>query len=65
MTRLLEGETRHPPTLPASPTRCARQAELDYHDCIARFGHASAEAHVAQMVWRRLRSQLGAGAGSL
>ncbi len=33
----------------------ALQAERDYYDCLARFGHASAEAHVAEMLWRRLR----------
>ncbi|MDJ0945770.1 MAG: hypothetical protein QNJ30_20060 [Kiloniellales bacterium] len=35
----------------------ALQAERDYYDCLARFGHASAEAHVAEMLWRRLRSR--------
>lgn len=32
------------------------EAERDYHDCLARFGHASAEAHAAEVYWRRLRS---------
>ena len=35
----------------------ALQAERDYYDCLGRFGHASAEAHVAEMLWRRLRSR--------
>ncbi len=35
----------------------ALQAERDYYNCLARFGHASAEAHVAEMLWRRLRSR--------
>ena len=33
-----------------------REAERDYHDCLARFGHASAEAFAAEMHWRRLRN---------
>lgn len=31
------------------------EAEHDYHDCLTLYGHASAEAHVAEMYWRRLR----------
>ena len=30
-------------------------AEAVYHDCLARFGHDSAEAYVAQVFWRRER----------
>ena len=41
----------------------ALQAERDYHDCLARFGHASAEAYVAEMLWRRLRSQAAQSRG--
>jgi len=33
------------------------EAEADYHDCLGRFGHNSAEAHAAQMVWRQLRGR--------
>ena len=33
------------------------RAELDYHDCIARYGHNSAEAHIAEMLWRRIRNR--------
>ncbi len=36
----------------------ALQAEREYYDCLTRFGHASAEAHVAEMLWRRLRSRV-------
>ena len=32
------------------------QAEHDYYDCLARFGHESAEAHVAERLWRMARS---------
>ena len=32
------------------------EAERDYYDCLTRFGHASAEAYVAEVHWRRLRS---------
>lgn len=42
---------------PAESRDPALQAERDYHDCLARFGHASAEAHVAEILWRRLRSR--------
>ena len=45
---------------PADP---ALQAERDYYDCLARFGHASAEAHVAEMLWRRLRSRAAQSGG--
>ena len=31
------------------------RAEAVYHDCLARFGHDSAEAYVAQVFWRRER----------
>ena len=34
-----------------------RNAEDIYHDCLARFGHNSAEAHVAQIFWRRQRAR--------
>ena len=40
-----------------APLDCPLQAERDYYDCMARFGHASAEAHVAEIFWRRLRSR--------
>ena len=33
------------------------RAEHDYHDCMARFGHDSAEAHAAGVVWRHLRQR--------
>jgi len=33
------------------------EAEADYHDCLGRFGHNSAEAHAAQIVWRQLRGR--------
>ena len=31
------------------------RAEAVYHDCLARFGHDSADAYVAQVFWRRER----------
>ena len=33
------------------------EAESDYYDCMARFGHDSAEAHVAERLWRQLRRE--------
>ena len=47
---------RDTPAAAAGPDS-ALQAERDYYDCMARFGHASAEAHVAESLWRRLRSR--------
>ena len=41
----------------------ALEAERDYYDCLARFGHASAEAHVAEVFWRRLRSRAAQSSG--
>lgn len=47
-----------------TPAAAVLQAERDYYDCLARFGHASAEAHVAEIFWRRLRSRAArSGAG--
>ena len=45
-------------TQPQSPLdpKLVVEAERDYYDCLARFGHNSAEAHAAQAVWRQLRS---------
>ena len=30
-------------------------AERDYHECMARFGHNSAEAQVAWTIWQQRR----------
>lgn len=40
---------------PDRDMRAVRHAEAVYHDCLARFGHDSAEAYVAQVFWRRER----------
>ena len=40
------------------------EAERDYHDCLARFGHASGEAHAAEVHWRRLRSDASRSLGT-
>ena len=42
-------------SLPLSGSPYVGEAERDYYDCLARFGHDSAEAYVAELVWRRLR----------
>ena len=51
------GDPRNGPPIPASYVQRILQAERDYYDCMARFGHASAEAHVARLFWRHLRSR--------
>ena len=54
-----------PLPLSGAHAQTAHQAERDYYDCMARFGCDSAEAHVAGIVWRRLRSnEAGGPAGS-
>lgn len=48
---------RRSPTSEAAPQACLlAEAESDYYDCMARFGHNSAEAHVAERLWRKARS---------
>ena len=42
---------------PAPDGHTARQSELDYYECVARYGHNSAEAYVAHVCWQRLKSQ--------
>ena len=37
------------------PRERVAEAERDYHDCLARFGHNSAEAHAARTIWKQLR----------
>ena len=41
--------------LPVPNEEQIRRAEHEYHECVRRFGHLSAEAHAARYVWRRLR----------
>lgn len=38
-----------------------KQAEMEYFDCLGRYGHDSAEAFVAHVVWRRLKSRMSGG----
>ena len=56
MSIMKSGEATHKGSLPESAKQIV-QAEYDYYDCMARFGHQSAEAHVAEIHWRRLRSR--------
>ena len=61
-TRLAESRRRtataHSPiSAAATPAPSLHEAEADYHDCLARFGLNSAEAHAAQRVWHALRNK--------
>ena len=48
----------------AAPGTCGvSKAENDYYDCMARFGHDSAEAHVAERLWRQARSDRAQASG--
>ena len=53
MTKSSCSSTYHPRVI--CPTLIA-EAERDYHDCLTRFGHNSAEALIAQTILKQLRS---------
>ena len=55
MTKEAIRSDSHRSATPVSHARVVRQAEHDYYDCMARFGCDSAEAHVAERVWRQMR----------
>lgn len=55
MTAAQTSTSKHGGPTASTSRRQMGQAERDYYDCLARFGHESAEAYVAEMVWRRLR----------
>lgn len=56
MTGLVKNDSSAAPRPATSSPARILQAELDYYDALGRFGHNSAEAHVARIVWRRLQS---------
>lgn len=43
---------------PNNPCAAAKAAEEAFYDALARFGHESAEALVAEMQWRVSRKRL-------
>lgn len=43
------------PVVAVAPNLVMLRAEEEYHDCLARFGADSAEAHVTGVIWRQLR----------
>ena len=55
MSKTLKTAARHGP--PATGASSLQQAQRDYYDCLSRYGCDSAEAHVAQILWRKLRSK--------
>ena len=55
MSKFLNTAAGHGPH--AKGTASLQQAQRDYYDCMSRYGCDSAEAHVAQILWRKLRSK--------
>ena len=58
MTPILPSPLHKPATLCEPSERRLQEAERHYHDCLARFGHASAEAYVAERFYLSLRHRL-------
>ena len=57
MTRTTQIGSTAVRSAPMPHSQQVAQAELDFHECIARYGHNSAEAHIAEMLWRRARNR--------
>lgn len=55
MSETLTGRVRDAQARQDTEACVVGRAEAVYHDCLARFGHDSAEAYVAQVFWRRER----------
>lgn len=57
MTEMGSGQIWNGPAAAEDDSLMLRNAEAVYHDCLARFGHNSAEAYVARVFWNRLRAR--------